>query len=77
MQKDNTMFPGYSLGSTARVKVQKIEFLDSFEQFEINLCVLSQYPDVEKIKVVRDVLVTLDSQVNKGFMTRFDLTQYP
>ena len=77
MQKDNTMFPGYSLGSTARVKVQKIEFLDSFEQFEINLCVLSQYPDVEKIKVVRDVLATLDSQVNKGFMTRFDLTQYP
>ena len=71
------MFPGYSLDTVKKVKVQKVEFLDSFEKFEVDLEVMGRYSAEVKLGVIRDVLLSLDSVGSKGYLTTQDLTKIP
>ena len=43
--------------SVGRIMLQKFEFLDSYDSFELNLSVFDQKTDEERIKCLRDVLV--------------------
>jgi hypothetical protein len=76
----NTMFTtlsGYGLDSTCLFKIQKFEFNDTYEYFIINLESVNFYTDEERLKMLRDFLVTFDSVSSKGFVTDYDLTKYP
>lgn len=72
-----SMFLGYSLDVKNKVKVQKLEFEDTFDYLILNLEPLVQFDAKERLEIMRAVLSAFESKSEKGFVTSCDLRQYP
>lgn len=75
-----TLFPiqkSYDLDSQKVLKIMGLEFKDDFSSLRINFEKVFTVCLLERIRVVSNFLLVLDSSTNKGFLARSDLNTFP
>jgi hypothetical protein len=64
----------YSLDSVKNIKIMKLELVDSNYTLDLGVNRSSQK---ERYQIVKDILMSVDSVTNKGFLTQYDLSRFP
>src|SRR5271156_5802151 len=70
-------FEGYGIDSVRLINIQKFEFCDTYEYFNLSLNNYKNVTDEAKLKMLKDFMIALDSATSKGFVTEYDLSKFP
>jgi hypothetical protein len=68
---------GYALDNNAIIRIQKFEFVDSFETLSLSSKTLNTATYLDRLTALKDFIILLDSSTNKGFLTSYDISKFP